>query len=186
MNRSFSLLSFCLQAVLTLSLALSFPTFASSQDHDGGSGGEEGDGGGSGLSNATTLALIRTLKRGMGKCGTLDRVYLFDCYRKVYQRAANQLNGRPAYAGALAALIEVEETLDQIVKSNADPLAAKERKAFEVFTPLKASAIPKATADFERALAKAETTLLRSPQHSQLHYARIAEVVHSNKVLLRS
>lgn len=178
-------LSFFLRLVLTLSLALSFPAFA---NEAGGGGGmvKDSEGGGAGLSNATTKAVINSLKRGMKECQILREIYRFDCYRKAYHRTANLLNGRPAYTGALAALVAVEDTLNQIVKRNKDPKAKKKRVAFAVYTPVKPAAVPKATADFEKALNKAETTLLRSPENTQVHYARIAEVVHSNKVLLRS
>lgn len=179
-----SFLPLLLRLAMALSLSLSFPAFAG--EDGGGSMVQAGEGGGAGLSNATTNAVIKSLKRGMDECQILREIYRFDCYRKAYHRTANLLNGRPAYAAALAALIAVEEMLDQIVTRNKDPKAKKKRVVFAVYTPVKPAAIPKATADFERALNKAETTLLRSPKNSQVHYARIAEAVHSNKVLLRS
>lgn len=181
MIQHLSRLSYFLRLALALSLTLSFPAFAS---EEGGGRGNEGEG--AGLSMATTQELVETLQRGMNECQILHEVYRFDCYRKTYRRAANQLAGRPTYAGAMAALIGVKKTLDQIVAENQDPETPKKRQGLDFYTPVKPAAIPKATADFEKALEMAETTLLRSPEWTQVHYTRIAEVVHSNKVLLRS
>jgi hypothetical protein len=175
-------ISYVLRLVLAFSLTLSFPAFA----NEGGSAGGDGEGAGAGLSRAVTDELIKILNRGMGECQILREYYRYDCYRLAYRRAAKHLNGRPAYAEALAALEQVEDSLSRVVAQNADPTIKKKRKGFDVYTPIKPAAIPKATAEFEQALDKAETILLRSPENTQVHYARIAEVVHSNKVLLRS
>lgn len=180
MIQPLSFLSHCLRLALAVSLALSFPAYSSEE------GGSPSGTSGAGLSNATTKSLIKILKRGMADCQALHPVYRFDCYRVTYHLAANHLNGRPAYAGAQAALIEVETTLNTIVARNTDPQTPRKRKGFQTYAPIKPAAVPKATADFEQALDRAETMLLRSPERSQVQYTRIAEVVHSNKVLLRT
>lgn len=174
-------LSHLQRLVLAVSLILGFPAFASEENPSRGNEGE-----GAGLSAATTQILVETLERGMRECQSLQEVYRFDCYRKSYRRTANQLAGRPTYAGAMAALIGVKKTLDQIVAENRDPASPKKRQGIEFHSPVKSATIPKATTDFAKALDLAETTLTGSPEWTQAHYSSIAKVVQSNKVLLRS
>lgn len=181
MFQHISRLSHVLYLVLTLSLAFGSLAVASEKNS---STGDEGEG--AGLSMATTHKLVETLQRGMGECQILRDVYRFDCYRKTYRRAANQLAGRPTYAGAMAALIGVKETLDQIIAENRDPETPKKRQGFDFYTPIKPAAVSTAVVDFELALGKAETALVLSPLWTQVHYTRITEVVQSNKALLRS
>ncbi|MFT7593007.1 MAG: hypothetical protein ACI8R4_000318 [Paracoccaceae bacterium] len=174
-----------LRLLVCLSLILSSPVLAS--EGGGGYGGSTGGGGAAGgLSAATTKKVVRTLKRGIKDCRRLNSVYRYDCYRQTYRLAANHLNGRPAYRDALAALVAVERSLEQIVSRNADPAAPPLRKRFQQFQPIKPAALPKAKAQFTTALDQAETALLRSPDQGGAHFARIAEAVHSNKVLLRT
>lgn len=174
-----------LRLLLCLSLAMASPVLA--YEGQGGDGGGVSDGGTvGGLSATTTRLVVRTLKRGIKGCRRLDSVYRYDCYRQTYHLAANHLNGRPAYRDALTALVEVERSLDQIVRRNADPAAPPARKNFQKFRPIKPAALPRAKAEFTKALDEAETALLRSPELGGIHFARIAEAVHSNKVLLRS
>ena len=145
-----------------------------------------GSGGVAGLSSATTKNIVKILTRDFGRCGRIRPVYRYDCYRQTYRLAANEIIGRPAYSEAYQALALVEDRLDQIVKENRDPAAKPIRRGFQVYKPIKPAAVPKAKAQTEKALSQAETILLRSPPSKQKHYARIAEAVNSNKVLLRS
>ena len=174
-----------------LSVSMAAPVF-SNEGSGGGDGGGSGSGamtdggGGAGLSNATTKKVVKIITSGVGRCQTVEQVYRYDCYRQTYHLAANYLNGRPAYAGAQEALIAVEEALDRIMAQNADPQTPPIRKGFQTYRPIKPAAIPKAKAELGRALDQAETVLLRAPERTGTHYARIADAVHSNKVLLRS
>lgn len=168
--------------VLGLIAVLSAPASA---DRDGYGGGG-GEGASAGLSSATTRALTRTLRRDIANCLKLSPVYRYDCYRKTYMLASRHLNGRPAYAEAQAALDGVAASLERIVKRNADPSAPQARRNFQSFTPIRPAALAQAKRDFTRALDEAETVLLRSAEQGNVHFARIAEAVNSNKVLLRS
>lgn len=155
--------------------------------YEGGyGGGSDGGGGSAGLSSATTRAVTRILKRDFAGCRRLEPVYRYDCYRVVYTQAAQQLNGRPAYAEAQKALQAVASSLDRTVRRNADASAPRVQRNFQTFTPIKPAALPRAKADFTKALDEAETVLLRSAEQGNVHFARIAEAVNSNKVLLRS
>jgi hypothetical protein len=129
---------------------------------------------------------VRTITRGVARCQRVDRVYRFDCYRQTYHLAASLLNGRPAYRDARKALESVEVALDKVMKRHVDPNVPRQRQGLQTYRAIKPAAIPRATAEMERALDKAETVLLRAPERTGNHYARIAEAVHSNKLLLRS
>ncbi len=180
---SFSRLSVAF--LLVLSLSVPTPGFS----YGGGEGGGEGrasGGGASGLSNTTTKKVVRTITRGVDRCQRVERVYRFDCYRQTYHLAASLLNGRPDYRDARKALESVEVALDKVMKRHVDPTVPRKRQGLQVYRAIKPAAIPRATTEMDRALDKAETVLLRAPERTGNHYARIAEAVHSNKVLLRS
>ena len=176
--------------LVLLGLAIANPNLARGYGNggDGGGGGEgfSRGGGGAGLSNATTKKVGRTLTSGVARCLRVERIYRFDCYRQTYRLAASILNGRPAYTGARKALESVEAALEKIMQRHVDPAVPPKRKGFQTFRAIKPAAVPRATADLSRALDRAETMLLRSPDRTGTHYARIAEAVNSNKVLLRS
>lgn len=138
------------------------------------------------LSTSAINTTVNSMTLGISNCKKLLPTHQFDCYRKVYQLAANRLGGNPDYAKAQTALIAVEKTLENIISQNSDTNPPPVDTRTALYAPIKASAVAAATAEFEKALDLAETALLRSPDHSKLHYTRIAEVVHSNKVLLRS
>ena len=158
----------------------------------GGGGGEGsqgaigGSGQSSGLSSKATKAVVTTLTRGFDRCGTLPREYKFDCFRQTYKLAAQKLNGNQAYAEAYKALTLVEDTLTKAVNQNLDPTQSPRRKGLNFYRAVKPAAVPQIKRQAERSMRQAETILLRSPANKQVHYARIAEAVNSNKVLLRS
>lgn len=138
-----------------------------------------------GLNNATTNRLVRFLERGIKRCRSLDGVYRYDCYRQNYQDAAGQLAGNPAYALPLATLQDVERTLAQVVARNGDPNAPTVRKGRAIFRAVKPASTAKAKEVFRQALDLAATKLLRSAEGGA-HYARIAQALDSNKILLRA
>ncbi|MFT4960514.1 MAG: hypothetical protein ACI92Z_001598 [Paracoccaceae bacterium] len=182
MFQCFSLCLRFLRLVLIVSLVLCTPVFA--QDYGGAGNGNQTSPGG--LSTRTTNKVIRHLDQGIQKCRKLEKIYRYDCYRVVYHLAASQMNGKPDYAQAQAALVTVERTLEQIVARNRDPNPPKPNSKNRKFTPIKPTTVRKSAVQFNRALDTAETALLRSSDQSQVHFARIAAAVQSNKVLLRS
>ncbi|MFY0309916.1 hypothetical protein ACFMBG_08445 [Leisingera sp. D0M16] len=170
--------------LLTLILAAA-PAYARGGE-GGGGGGDSGGGQSSGLSSRATRAVVTTLTRGFDRCSELPQVYKFDCFRHTYKLAAQKLDSNQAYAEAAKALVLVEETLTQAVKQNLDPAQKPVRKGLNFYRAVKPAAVPQIKRQTERAMQQAETILLRSPANKQVHYARIAEAVNSNKVLLRS
>ncbi len=140
----------------------------------------------SGFSERTTNKVVRLLERGLKQCQAIDKVYRYDCYRQNYQSAARQLAGNPAYAPAQRALQEVEGTLETVLRKNADPAASQIRRKGKTFSAITPAATPKAKEAFRTALDQASTQLLRSSTVSGDHLARIASVLDSEKVFLRS
>ncbi|MCF6233813.1 MAG: hypothetical protein L3J36_12075 [Rhodobacteraceae bacterium] len=139
-----------------------------------------------GLNNATTNKLVRFLERGIKRCRSLDSVYRYDCYRHNYNAAAGQLDGNAAYAVPLAAIRDLERVLQQVVARNGDPNAPTARKGRGVFRAVKPASTAKAKEVFRQALDQAATKLLRSSEGAGTHYARIAQALDSNKILLRA
>lgn len=140
----------------------------------------------SGLNTRTTNKVVRLLEKGLKQCQALDSVYRYDCYRQNYRDAARQLDGKAAYAPAQQALREVEASLQGVLRANADPAAPQVRRRGQTFSAIQESAVPRSKATFTEALNQARTRLLRSPDGSGDHFARIASVLDSNKVFLRS
>lgn len=150
-------------------------------DNDGGRGYEA-----TGLQDRTTRNIVKILTRDFARCRQEKKIYRWDCYRKTYRFAANQLNGRLSYSHAQDALEHVEEELDRIMAEYRDPTKPKRRRLTQSYVAIKPETIPAARARTERAMDQAQTMLLRAPSHTQSHYVRIADAINSNKVLLRS
>ncbi len=167
---------------------LALPIAAS--ESNSGEGGEGGDGGSgyeaTGLQDRTTRNIIKILTRDFARCRQEKKIYRWDCYRKTYRFAANQLNGKISYSHAQDALEHVEEELDRIMAEYQDATKPKRRRLTQTYVAIKPEAIPAARARTERAMDQAQTMLLRAPSHTQSHYVRIADAINSNKVLLRS
>lgn len=168
--------------VFTLALCLNLtvsPVLAAGY----GSGGSSTK---AGLNNATTNKLVRYLERGIKRCRKLDSVYRYDCYRQNYNGAAAEVGGNAAYAVPLAALRDVEKTLERVIARNSDPNAAAIRKGRGVYRAVTPASTTKAKEVFRQALDQAATRLLRSSEGRGTHYSRIAQALDSNKVLLRA
>lgn len=139
-----------------------------------------------GLSDRTTNAVVRLLERGLRQCRALETVYRYDCYRQNYGDAARKLGDNPAYAPARTALRSVESRLEQVLRADADPSAPRLRRGGKTFSAIQSDATPRSRAALSAALDQAQTQLLRSPDGAGDHFARIANVLDSEKVFLRS
>ncbi|MGD9861731.1 MAG: hypothetical protein AB7S99_00830 [Pseudodonghicola sp.] len=151
-----------------------------------GGGGMGGGGASAGLSARVTKQVTHILQRDFDGCRTLQPVHRYDCYRQTYKLAIDQIAGLPAYRPAQQALKGVETALEQIVARNADPAQRPAHKGLRSYRAIKPAAVPQATRELSQALEEAETKLLRSAAAGNTHFARIAQAVNSNKVLLRS
>lgn len=151
-----------------------------------GSGGEGSNLPRSGLNNVTTRAVVLLLSRGFDRCDRLPQIYKFDCFGKTYKRAADKLKSNPSYGEAGQALERVQKTLAGAVAQNLDPAQKPRRQGLNVYRAVKPAAVPQIKRQTQQAMQQAETVLLRSSGAKKVHYARIAEAVNSNKVLLRS
>jgi len=168
-------------SAVSLSLLLCFPAplFAYGDGEGGGSTG-------GGLSNATTNKIVRTLTKGVKDCQRNEKVYRYDCYRRTYELAAQQMRGNRAYDGARKVIEDVESSLSRTIARNADPAAPILRRGLERYQAIKPAALPAAKREFIAALDQAETKLLRSSGDESAHLQRIAAAINTNKVLLRS
>ncbi|WP_245231136.1 hypothetical protein [Parasedimentitalea huanghaiensis] len=172
--------------LLIAALVTAHPVFASE-----GGGGNEGGGRGDNLNTntlnaSTTGRVVDILTRGFGKCKRLPRIYRYDCYWKTYKKASDVLRGSLVYSEAHKAISGVEDTLRLVVRNNVDPSKKPVRRGLNTYRAIHEAAIPEAKARTERAMDQAQTVLLRAPDNKQTHFARIADAVNSNKVLLRS
>lgn len=139
-----------------------------------------------GLNNRTTNQVVRLLQQGLRRCQALESVYRYDCYRQNYRDAGQKLEGNDAYAPARQALRDVETALAGVLNANADAAAQPVRRRGKTYTAIAPAAVPRSKAVFTDALDTAATQLLRSPASSGDHFARIASVLDSEKVFLRS
>jgi len=138
------------------------------------------------FSDGNTNTVVNILEAGISQCQALDAAYRFDCYRQNYRSAASKLNGKPDYRDAQQALRQVEKTLKAIIRQYGDKAAPTIRVAGKTYKAVAPDAIQTAATAFSRARAEAETVLLRASGHAELHYARIAAVVGSDKLIIRS
>lgn len=139
------------------------------------------------LSDGLTDEVVRRLRRDFQECSALQNVYRYDCYSKSYRNAAIKLSGIPEYKPALDALRLVETRIDTVVDANLDPTRPALQRAFRTHVAVTEAALPTLRRETLQAMEEAQTILLRSPStQQQAHFARIAAVIDSNKVLLRS
>ena len=76
----------------------------------------------------------------------------------------------------------MNETIDRNVDSSKPQI----RQRGQTFRAIREESVPQAKREFLSALDDAETKLLRSPDDGDAHFARIAQAINTNKVLLRS
>ena len=139
------------------------------------------------LSDSLTNEVVRRLRNDFRQCGELLNVYRYDCYSKSYRNAAIKLSGIPDYGPAHDALRLVETRIVAVIDANLDPTRPALRQGFRSFDAVTEAALPEVKRETLRAMEDAQTILLRSPSASQqTHFSRIAAVIDSNKVLLRS
>jgi len=138
------------------------------------------------FSDGNTNAVVTILEQGIAQCQRLDAVYRFDCYRQNYRSAGSKLKGLPDYRAAQKALQQIELMLKATIRQNRDKTAPPVKlngKTYKAVTP---EAVKPGNAAFARARSEAVTSLLRADGQAAVHYHRIASVVGSNKVIIRS
>lgn len=145
-----------------------------------------------------TGAISLTLDLGSSACSAVPDAYLVDCLATFYRRAADQTPSVGDYAEIHAALDRAATELEAIVRANRDTsqpnIRVKSASGPDTIKSgpiraIKPESIAQAKADAFKIVAETETILLRSADSQSvegLQYARIAEAVGSNKVLLRS
>lgn len=139
------------------------------------------------LSDQSTGSVVKVLETGFADCrAQLPKAYRYDCYRHIYRRARQHIQGSGDYAAANQALALVEKTLEQAVAQNTDRTKPRIRQGLTRYRAIQEAALPTVKAQTDLALQEAETQLLRASGRQQNHFVRIARAVGSNKLLLRT
>ncbi|KUP90611.1 hypothetical protein [Tritonibacter horizontis] len=140
------------------------------------------------LNDDTTNSIVEQLKRDFRTCQNKPKVYRYDCYRRSYRTGAQELNGSREYGPVAEALALVEKRIGAAVQANLDPSQPPLRdNIFIQHRAVKPEALPLIKQATLAAMEEATTILLRTPDNEQQkHFQRVAAVIQSNKVLLRS
>ena len=172
---------------LSVLLVLSAPHMVAADYGGGNSGGNSSGGSNITVNSRMTDLVIRNLQNDFKECFQLFPAYRYDCYSRSYSSAANRLKGSIDYEPAYKALRLVEERISAQVAANLDPSQKKIRKGFQRFSAVNPDTLPTIKRETIKAMEEAQTLLLRSPAaHQKPHFQKIAAVIDSNKVLLRS
>ncbi|MCA0871937.1 hypothetical protein LCL97_13945 [Seohaeicola saemankumensis] len=138
------------------------------------------------FSSDFTGQVVGKLEGGISECQAVAAVYRFDCYRQNYRAVGRSLNGKPDYRDAQKALKRVEDTLKAVVKQNGDRGAPPLKQNGRTYKAVRPDTVAASAAAFNKARQEAVTILLRADGKAQVHYQRIASVVGSNKVIIRT
>ena len=140
------------------------------------------------LNDNDTQLLAAQLKQDFRTCQSIPKIYRYDCYRRSYRTGAQSLRGSQEYAPIVDALTLVERRIGAAVSSNLDRNQPNLREnLFVQHRAVTPAAVPEIKRATLAAMAEATTLLLRSPDIAQKsHFQKIAAVIESNKVLLRS
>lgn len=146
-----------------------------------------------------TNAISQSLGAVKAFCDNLENdAYVVDCLAERLGAVADEIPAGTDYDNVRLALDAASDQLATLAKANRDPDLPRGRASQAGSTPVKTSRplTPISTANAAQVnrqaiaiLEQTETLLLRSPETSEaqsVHYARIAEAVGSNKVLLRT
>lgn len=139
-----------------------------------------------GFSDAEIAEITQRMEAGFDQCSNVEVTYQIDCYRRVYERASQDLKGQRKQADAQKAMRRAALELKRLARSFADPAAPKIQVSGKSVAAIRRDALAQATSQARRILQETETYLLRGNNEAPLHYQRIASVVNSSKVLLRS
>lgn len=143
--------------------------------------------------------IILKLEEGENFCRLLDSANRIDCISEVYQSVARSLPNEGDAGVVKQALEKAAVKLDRIVRANLDTSANQirpkvqtrkvNRTASRPLRAIKKAAIPAANRQAAAVVTELSTVLLRSAgstKKKNTYYAKIAQAVDSNKVLLRS
>jgi len=138
------------------------------------------------MSDSFTSQVVLQLQEGNDECRAIPSVYQVDCYRQVFRRAGSALQKYPDYKEGRKAFRHIETTLKSVLKQYPDKATPPLRRNGRTYKPIQPDAVKSAAAAFARARAEATTILLRAQGPMKIHYERIAAVVGSNKLIIRS
>ena len=143
--------------------------------------------------------VVKGLQSAQQFCGQLsNKQYTVDCISERLSTLARQMPETGEYADARAALLDASRKLNDLAVANRSTTVPRARasrtgttpvRTSRALTPVRLDRLEQVNQQATAILQEAETILLRSADSSatrQINYARIAEAVGSNKLLLRS
>lgn len=159
-------------------------------------GNPVGTPGGTGVSPIS--GVLNALEVSNSACNAVPDEYVIDCMINYLREALAATPGDEVYAGMRQTLEDTIAKLEALVRENRDQSkpairvrtrSAGVTKSSQPLRAIKTESVPQAKAAATAILAEAETKLLRSSEAqsgARLQYARVAQAIGSNKVLLRS
>ena len=138
------------------------------------------------MSDSVTSKVVSKLEGGSSECRSVPAIYQVDCYRQSFRRAGSEISRYPDYSEARKALRQVEAVLKAALRQYGDKSNPALRKNGRAYKPIRPEGVKPANAAFERARREAATVLLRAKGPIKVHYERIAAVVGSSKLIIRS
>lgn len=139
-----------------------------------------------GFSDAEIAEIAQRMENGFDTCSTVGATYQIDCYRRVYERASKDLKGQRLQADAQRAMRRTAVELKRLVRGYQDLEVPGIEVAGKPVAAIRQEALLQAATQARRILQETETYLLRGTWKAAQHYQRIATVVNSSKVLIRS
>ena len=143
-----------------------------------------------------TALVLGKLASAKEFCIGLDQSYRVDCLAERLGVIAKDIPQDSDYVEVSRALKTASGDLQRLARSQRDtslPTGRATAKSGETssrpLTPIKSSSLSQINKQVEAILQEAETTLLRSAGTSKdklVHFQQIADVIDSNKILLRS
>ena len=124
--------------------------------------------------------------------------YMIDCLGDALEQIAREMPQTGDYAEAQAAIAQAARKLRALARENASAdlptgvirsTGSDGRRSNSALTPVRTDTLAQTAAAAVAIIEEAETILLRSAANSavrRVHYEQIAQVMGSNKVLLRS
>lgn len=165
------------------------PIVSVSSGHGGGAGPAEETSIISDVDDDATTKIVKPLDEVNTECGSIDVIYRLDCTQQAYKSAVRAVPNHSDYRKARGDLNSAQRKLNKLLKKNLDKTVAPLKVGNKTYRAVKKTVAKSLNAQAIVVLEETATKLLRSAGNSkkrQLHYARIADVVGSNKKIFRS
>ena len=140
-------------------------------------------------SDAATAKIIKPLVETDKNCEPIPFEYRLDCVLQGYKQAVRNTPNNRDYRAMKSDLSIAQRKLNRLVKANLDKEAPPLKVGNKTYRAVKKNVAESLNAQATQILEETATKLIRSAGSSkkrQIHYARVADAVHSNKKIFRS